>query len=590
MSIQQSNGAVNLQAALNRLVKAGTVDPNILLKYSQNPPPDLGDKGALLVSLASSIVARNKQGSNASMSAPTETVSEQLQNKLAQSDQPQGIASLNPPPMMPSKMMAQAPQTKMEDQGVASLSIPDQMFSGQSMAAGGIITFDDGGDVAASDAAPSDAAPSDVAPSDVAPGSDLPSDFYMSDIQRSLMGRSPVRYTGATAGPAFASSSPYGTDMIGEMMRVSPDVFRYSLGVGRGTSPYAGAGYAAIRKEMGSPGYADGGIVAFAGGGPSYDPDAFYRMPIPKIPTADDLLMETQDLKSRFVDPDFYKKRKLELEDQTREDINESKAADKANILFKLAEGFGTTPGSFVRGAVAAGVKAGPAVADMNKNIIAAKRLNRAALNELEQSKYAESIGDFKTAAALRESARNKEFEAEKLNVTTDATYKSAKIKAAAVNKNTDFQKLKAAQTGAVNQFKAMFPDAPFDTIFASQDKTMRAYLDALVQNELEFYETKKRGPINVPVPRELLKYEQDEKDKNKNKTKTKVSAKETQAQYINRRKEETAKQKYPLVNKNYDQTSSDAGGNVIDLENAEAMRILEGQGAFDRYDTDQGL
>ena len=64
MSIQQSDGSVNLQAALNRLVKAGTVDPNILLKYSQNPPPDLGDMGALLVSLASSIVARNNDGKN----------------------------------------------------------------------------------------------------------------------------------------------------------------------------------------------------------------------------------------------------------------------------------------------------------------------------------------------------------------------------------------------------------------------------------------------------------------------------------------------------------------------------------------------
>ena len=92
-----------------------------------------------------------------------------------------------------------------------------------------------------------------------------------------------------------------------------------------------------------------------------------------------------------------------------------------------------------------------------------------------------------------------------------------------------------------------------------------------------------------MPVPKELLKLQQ-ENEKNKNKKETKAPVKETQAQYINRRKEETAKQNYPLLNKNYDQTSSDAGGNVIDAENAEAMRILEGQGAFDKYETDQGL
>ena len=472
MSIQQANGSVNLQAALNRLVKAGTVDPNILLKYSQNPPPDLGDKGALLVSLASSIVARNKDGMNASMPAPSETVTEQVQNKLAQSDQPQGIASLNPSSMMPPEIMAQAPQMP---------QAPTEM-----MAEGGVADLNVG-------------------------------------------------------------------DMFNEQN------------------------------------YADGGIVAFAAGGSSYDPYAAFRMPIPKVPMRDDLILETEDLKSGFVDPDFYKKRKQELEDQTREDINESKAADKANILFKLAEGFGTTPGSFVRGAVAAGVKAGPAVADMNKNIIAAKRLNRAALNELEQAKYAESVGDFKTAAALRESARTKEFEAEKINATTGATLKSADIKAGAVAKNTEFAKQKDALSSAKEQFKAQFGDAPFATFFGSSDKAVRDYMNALVQSNAEYYRTGTLGPITVPVPKELLKLQQ-EKDKNKNtKKETKAPVKETQAQYINRRKEEKAKQKYPLVNKNYDQTSSDAGGNVIDADNAEAMRILEGQGAFNNYDTDQG-
>ena len=137
-----------------------------------------------------------------------------------------------------------APQ--MPEQGISSLELPETMYDGKNYAGGGIVAFDDGGDVAASDAAP---------------GSDLPSTEGMSDIQRSLMGRSPVYYTGATAGPDFASSSPYGTDMTGEMMRVSPDAFRYSYGVGRGTSPYAGAAYSGIRKEMGSPGYADGGDV-----------------------------------------------------------------------------------------------------------------------------------------------------------------------------------------------------------------------------------------------------------------------------------------------------------------------------------------
>ena len=373
MSIQQSNGSVNLQAALNRLVKAGTVDPNILLKYSQNPPPDLGDKGALLVSLASSIVARNKDGMNASMPAPTETVSEQVQNKLSQSDQPQGIASLNPPPMMPTEMMAQAPQMP---------QAPTEM-----MAEGGVADLNVG-------------------------------------------------------------------DMFNEQN------------------------------------YADGGIVAFAAGGSSYDPYAAFRMPIPKVPMRDDLILETEDLKSGFVDADFYKKRKQELEEQTREDIKESREADKANILFKLAEGFGTTPGSFVRGAVAAGVKAGPAVADMNKNIIAAKRLNRAALNDLEQSKYAESIGDFKTAAALRESARTKEFEAQKNNAAAGATVKAATIKAAATRAMDPYNLRTKTLNATIQQFEKIYGQGSYLTSFKQKKTNLMNEFNQMLKNNLNFIRT----------------------------------------------------------------------------------------------------
>jgi hypothetical protein len=460
MSIQQSNGAVNLQAALNRLVKAGTVDPNILLKYSQNPPPDLGDKGALLVSLASSIVARNKDGMNASMPAPSETVTEQVQNKLAQSDQPQGIASLNPSSMMPTEMMAQAPQMP---------QAPTEM-----MAEGGVADLN-----------------------------------------------------------------------VGNMFNEAN--------------------------------YANGGIVAFAAGDLVNDPYKSFRMPVPAIPTADYLLLETQDLKSRFVDPDFYKKRKQELEDQTREDINESKAADKASILFALAEGF-DTPGSFLKGAVKAGVKAGPAVANMNKNIIAAKRLNRAALNELEQAKYAESIGDYKTAATLRESARTKEFEAQKVNATTGATIEAAQIKSNAARAMDPTNTRTKALNATIQQFEKIYGQGSYLTVFKQKKTEQMNEFREMLKNNLNFIRTEE-------LPETPLENKPKADTSKTTKKEPKAPIKETQAQYINRRKEETARQKYPQLFKNYDQTTSDAGGNLYDPTDTDQMKRLEQLGLFENTD-----
>jgi len=456
MSIQQANGSVNLQAALNRLVKAGTVDPNILLKYSQNPPPDLGDKGALLVSLASSIVARNKDGMNASMPAPSETVTEQVQNKLAQSDQPQGIASLNPSPMMPATDMANpAPAQQNMDAGVSTLPINENMFNEQN--------------------------------------------------------------------------------------------------------------------------YANGGIVAFAAGDLVKDPYAAFRMPIPKVPMRDDLILETEDLKSGFVDPNFYKKRKQELEDQTREDINESKAADKASILFALAEGF-DTPGSFLKGAVKAGVKAGPAVANMNKNIIAAKRLNRAALNELEQSKYAESVGDFKTAAALKESAKTKEFEAQKLNATTGATIEAAQIKSNAARAMDPTNTRTKALNATIQQFEKIYGQGSYLTVFKQKKTEQMNEFREMLKNNLNFIRTEE-------LPETPLENKPKADTSKTTKKEPKAPIKETQAQYINRRKEETAKQKYPQLFKNYDQTTSDADGTLYDPTDTDQMKRLEQLGLFDNTD-----
>jgi hypothetical protein len=116
----------------------------------------------------------------------------------------------------------------------------------------------------------------------------------------------------------------------------------------------------------------------------------------------------------------------------------------------------------------------------------------------------------------------------------------------------------------------------------------MQNYYNQLVTYYEKYYSSNQQSSINAPVPSEAIKTKEDTSKNTKKELKAPV--KETQAQYINRRKEEKRKQNYPLLNKNYDQTSSDAGGNVIDAENAEAMRILDGQGAFDKYETDQGL
>ena len=112
-----------------------------LIFYVQNPSGEVPSYLAL-----SEIKRRKDMEQRANAQQPSSlSVAEELtaprQNIGPEFDTPQT--------MLAAQKNAQASMmpTETMNQGVAGLPIPDQMFSGQSMAAGGIVAFDDGGDV-----------------------------------------------------------------------------------------------------------------------------------------------------------------------------------------------------------------------------------------------------------------------------------------------------------------------------------------------------------------------------------------------------------------------------------------------------------
>jgi hypothetical protein len=163
------------------------------------------------------------------------------------------------------------PQLSRDGYGIGRL---DNLARQQAMTQAQTTGYADGGDVAASDAAPTSAGMVDGL---AAGAAGMSYDALIASGVHPLnaaglkgMLPSSRTYTGATASPASAPPASYGTDMASEMMRVSPDVFRYSgYGVGRGTSPEAYSAYTALRREMGSPGYAKGGYLDGQGDGMS---------------------------------------------------------------------------------------------------------------------------------------------------------------------------------------------------------------------------------------------------------------------------------------------------------------------------------
>ena len=102
-----------------------------LMQYAQNPTGEVPQYLVLGELQRRKNMRDEFQQSQAQ--APQKTVAEDLTQ--------QGIAQLQPQPQMQPQMQPQ------RQPGVAALPVPDTMFQEQSMAGGGIVAFDDGGEV-----------------------------------------------------------------------------------------------------------------------------------------------------------------------------------------------------------------------------------------------------------------------------------------------------------------------------------------------------------------------------------------------------------------------------------------------------------
>lgn len=127
---------------ISELVKIGMSGPDgrqLLQQYYSNPPEWMTPSEArLFVPIAAERLDRLKEASD-KIAAPETTV---VEDKVA------GLAGLAPQGEgMPMPEEGQPMPEEGAEQGVASLPVPEDMFQEEGMAGGGIIAFDDGGEV-----------------------------------------------------------------------------------------------------------------------------------------------------------------------------------------------------------------------------------------------------------------------------------------------------------------------------------------------------------------------------------------------------------------------------------------------------------
>lgn len=254
--------------------------------------------------------------------------------------------------------------------------------------------------------------------------------------------------------------------------------------------------------------FAGGGIVAFDEGGdvkhyaygkgvktdpelydPMYYQDAAAALvPTRKVPTADDYFMERgQAERALGIDPDYYKKRIADVEARNKEETDSAKRMANANILFAMAEKLSSTPGGILRGlsvAAPAGLKAG---AEGLKELRDVNRLKQAAMDKLNDAKYAQDRGDVQAYMKHMEDYRtiNANIEMKNAELETSVRVANVKKRADTAGKTAEIQS--KIYDKFIKDFLATYPNGAQSTVFQSNPQFLQKEKNRILKNAQDY-------------------------------------------------------------------------------------------------------
>ena len=392
-----------------------SVPDNALIGYVQNPT------GQVPTFLALSELQRRKEmrAKYQQNKAPEKTVAE----NLVEEAQPAGLAMLakNPQPGAPT------------EQGVAGLPVPDQMFSGQGMAAGGIVAFDDGGEVATSKFGDWMRGLGNVGAADI-------------DRQIGALQREKNKYQSDVFTPKTPSQR---ANEAARIQEIDAQIAQLSNQRNQTAAPSAipgpsvpgsqAAADATIRGSLGTPdinAYVPPALVQnkvpVPGVTPAVSGGEGIASILPKPMTLDQAIEEQKAAYSKMgVDPEFYAKQVAKL-NEDREALKADKSQAGWMALTKAGLGMAAGKSPFALQNIATGAMQGVEQYGVDlKDIKKEQNLLKASDQKLAEAQYLQSRGDAEGALkAMRERDKLVESARERRD-TINATIQAAKIGAA---------------------------------------------------------------------------------------------------------------------------------------------------------------
>jgi hypothetical protein len=414
-------------------------------------------------------------------------------------------------------LAAPAPQAMPDSQtqGVAALPTGD-MYNEQNFATGGIVAFDDGGEVSnyRQDQSALNLNLAGKPSEDSKDGNPVNSVANLLGMAR-MGGLSPnMGMPGGVNG--MGSGDPMG--LLGLLglgkQALQPKSYALNLNSGKQEAQYA-----------------DGGIVAFAQGGrtdPSeYDP-WYYKeedvvlAPVPKPKTLDDVSYDMQRAQERFgVDPKFYADQARKLQEE-----REALKADKSNAGWMaltragLGMAAGTSPfalKNISEGAIQGVTQYGADV----KDIKAQDRLLKQADMKLAEAQQAQARGDASTAMKAMDERDNiiRNIEVKNAELLNQSNIARSKNKATLAGKEGDLNS--KIYDKALKDFTSSFPSGSASGVFRDNPGFLQFVKNVYLKNAQDYI----RSGTMPSIPNESQLLDMFNKGKDKSATATKPAS-----------------------------------------------------------------
>jgi hypothetical protein len=195
---------------------------------------------------------------------------------------------------------------------------------------------------------------------------------------------------------------------------------------------------------------------------PFYYKDAAAALvPTRKLPTAGEYFEDQRSAEKELgVDPDYYAKRMKEVAAATAEETDSAKRLANANILFAMADTLSSTPGPILRGLSRAAPAGLKAGTEALKDLRELEKTKREAENKLRDAEYSQKRGDAQGYMKNINEYKTLNTNIELKNAELETSMRIANYKARAEKTGKGYEIYDKAVDNAQKAFDKDYPDA----------------------------------------------------------------------------------------------------------------------------------